>query len=281
MALRPHRAMFAVLALFATVAAGMNCSGTITADVDEDVYISGGITCRMEGDVSVTGSVYMSDGANLQTRGTIAIKGAHGIQGVGAGWLELLDNTSVGKVDMLNGTSDSHVSVHGSTIGGGGLKVENCVGNLVICGATLNDVVEFKESKGSFVASANWWAVAGFGCPSSEFESDIKIENITGDFFLSRANVRHGEFTAHLVQGRTIIEHVHMEEATFQLNKGEVRLNHVTTTMVDLKENQSGVKLWNSHFDFLDCKKNVPDVTGYGNTIKKARSQCVAPGLSA
>lgn len=278
-----------VLALAAALAAAsagplpqMICNSTvITRDWGGDLHVNTtNSTCYIGDGVTITGSIFMGNGASLQTDGRVKINGEHGILGINAGFLNMFGHATVGKIDMYNGTGEAHVSLYGTEVGLGGLKLERSAGDMRLCGAKVDDVLEFKECAGSFFVSEDWWAIKGYwGCSRSVFTSDVKVEAITGDVWMKSAKILRGEFGIAKVEGKVSVKDVDFGKAKFELNRGEFTMDDVTGGQTDIKENMSGIKIWNSVFSKITCFDNAPGVGGYGNEFTLAYGQCAASDL--
>lgn len=260
----------------------MICNETvITRDWGGDLHVNAtNSTCYIGDGVTITGSIFMGNGASLQTDGRVDIQGEHGILGINAGFLNMFGNAKVEKIDMYNGTGEAHVTLYGTQVGLGGLKLERSDGDMRLCGASVRDVFEFKECTGSLYVSEDWWAIKGYwGCSRTVFTSDVKVEAITGDVWMKSAKILRGEFGIAKVHGKVSIKDVDFGVAKFELNRGEFQLDDVTGGQTDIKENMNSVKIWNSVFSKITCFDNAPGVDGYGNEFTLPYGQCAASDL--
>ncbi len=248
--------------VFAAIQANeVPCSTVMPDDVVNDDVIADSGPCVLDG-VTVNGDVKVENGASLTTNGDTTIDGD--VKGDGAGAISLLQGTSVKTVDVKESGA---ITVKGSTITAG-LKVDKSVGGLIICGSTINDDIEYKESDGAFLL------VESSSCPTNTISKSIKIDKGTGSVQIIRNDVGE-EVSIKERDGEVTIEGAELNKLTVEKVEKKVLVDGATVEEAQIKENTGGVVIKNSVLGTLDCQDNSPLPTGSGNTVDDGIDQCL------
>lgn len=181
----------------------------------------------------------------------------------------LLFSSSARKVDVKD---SGEVGIIFSEVTKGGVKVEGNKGNLEICGSTISDVIEFKDSVGDLIMGEQ--DLRGLVCTDNTIVNDVKVSNVTGNVTIISSVNGNGETSLINVDGNITLRDASFNKITIEKTSGEIVLRNIVAKEIVLKGNTGGITIEQSSIMKLDCQNNSPAPKCRMNNIMTSGMQC-------
>ncbi len=202
------------------------------ATVNGSVFVSSGGTLTATGGTEVFGRIQVDSGGNIDLSdvtvlGSVTLKESNDVT-VGSttniGSLKLEKSGAIvasGTIASIESKDSTGINLIGATIFPGSVSMKFANGSLVICGSTIEGVVNVVSTTGHVLAEAS--------CGASTIDGSVAVEKGTGNVRFVGATLAAGDLNVIEQTGEVLVEDTSLSDLKVNKVTGNITLQNVIT----------------------------------------------------